>query len=84
PRFATVHRQNSKLQDLRPALCLLWRPAEGKGCLQAEDGPLDSGCHRPGLPSSGRALPAQVACSLHERCSILLGAGSWRLANRHL
>ncbi len=79
-----AHRQNSKPQDLRPALCLLWRPAEGKGCLQAEDGPLDSGRHRLGLPSTRRALPAQVACPLYERRGILLGIGSWRLADRYL
>ncbi len=82
-RLATIHRQNSKPQDLRPALCLLRRPAEGKGCLQAEDGPLDSGCHCLGLPSSRRALPAQVACPLYERRGILLGVGSWRLADRY-
>ncbi len=79
-RLATVHRQNSKPQDLRPALCLLWRPAEGKGCLQAEDSPLDSGRHRLGLPSTRRALHAKV----YERCGILLGAGLWRLADRYL
>ncbi len=83
-RLATVHRQNSKPQDLRPALCLLRRPAEGKGCLQAEDGPLDSGCHRLGLSSTRRALPTQVACPLYERRGILLGVGSWRLADRYL
>ncbi len=83
-RLATIHRQNSKPQDLRPALCLLRRPAKGKGCLQAEDGPLDSGCHCLGLPSSRRALPAQVACPLYERRGILLCVGSWRLADRYL
>ncbi len=82
--LATIHRLNSKPQDLRPALCLLRRPAEGKGCLQAEDGPLDSGCHCLGLPSSWRVLPAQVACPLYERRGILLGVGSWRLADRYL
>ncbi len=83
-RLATIHRQNSKPQDLRPALCLLRRPAEGKGCLQAEEGPLDSGCHCLGLPSSRRALPTQVACPLYERHGILLGVGSWHLADRYL
>ncbi len=83
-RLATIHKQNSKPQDLRPALCLLRRPAEGKGCLQAEDGPLDSGCHCLGLSSSRRALPTQVACPLYERRGILLGIGSWRLADRYL
>ncbi len=83
-RLATVHRQNTRPQDLRPAICLLRRPAERKGCLQAEDGPLDSGRHCPGLPSTRHALPAQVACPLYERHGILLGAGSWCLADRYL
>ncbi len=33
PCSVAVRGQNSKLQDLRPALCLLRRPAEGKGCV---------------------------------------------------
>ncbi len=59
---------------------LLRRTAEGKGCLQAEDGPLDSGC----LWSTMCALPAQVACSLHLGFRIVLGAGLRCLASRHL
>ncbi len=55
-----------------------------KGCrLQAEDGPLDSGCHHPGLSGTGCALPVQVESSLYEKCSVLLGAGSWRLTDRY-
>ncbi len=51
--------------------------------LQAEDGPLDSGCHHPGLSGTGCALPVQVESSLYEKCSVLLGAGSWRLTDRY-
>ncbi len=83
-QLATVHWQNTKPQDLRPAFCLLRRPAEGKDYLQAEDGPLDSGRHRLGLPSTRHALAAQVACTLCERCGILLGIGSWHLADIYL
>ncbi len=39
--------------------------AEREGCLQAEDGPVYSGCHHLGLRSTRCALPAQVACSLY-------------------
>ncbi len=52
--------------------------------LQAEDGPLDSGCHHPGLSGTGCALPVQVESSLYKKCGVLLGAGSWRLADRYL
>ncbi len=41
--------RNSEFKDLRTALCLLRRTAEGEGCLQAEDGSLDSGCYHLGL-----------------------------------
>ncbi len=75
--------QDAKPQDLRPAR-LLRRPA-GRECrLQAEDGPLDSGCHHPGLSGTGCALPVQVESSLYKKCGVLLGAGSWRLADRYL
>ncbi len=60
------------------------RPAERECRLQAEDGPLDSGCHHPGLSGTGCALPVQVESSLYEKCSVLLGAGSLRLADRYL
>ncbi len=72
-----------KLQDLRPALCLSRRPAERECRLQAEDGPLDSGCHHPGLSGTGCALPVQVESSLYEKSSVLLGAGLWRLTDRY-
>ncbi len=84
PSIETLRWQDAKLQDLRPALCLSWRPAERECRLQAEDGPLDSGCHHPGLSGTGCALPVQVESSLYEKCSVLLGAGSWRLADRYL
>ncbi len=60
--------------------CLLRRPAERECRLQAKDGPLDSGCHHPGLSGTGCALPVQVKSSLYKNCGVLLGAGSWRLA----
>ncbi len=42
PRLACLRGPHAELQDLRPALCLLWRTAEGKGCLQTKTCPLDS------------------------------------------
>ncbi len=84
PSIETLRWQDAKLQDLRPALCLSRRPAERECRLQAEDGPLDSGCHHPGLSGTGCALPIQVESSLYEKCSVLLGAGSWRLTDRYL
>ncbi len=84
PSIETLRWQDAKLQDLRPALCLSRRPAERECRLQAEDGPLDSGCHHPGLSGTGCALPVQVESSLYEKCSVLLGAGSWRLTDRYL
>ncbi len=64
--------------------CLLRRPAERECRLQAEDGPLDSGCHYPGLSGTWCALPVQVESPLYKKCGILQGAGSWRLADRYL
>ncbi len=63
-RALRLYVDRTKLQDLRPALCLLWRPAEGKGCLQAEVNPLDSGCYCLGIPIPRRALPVRVASTL--------------------
>ncbi len=45
--------------------------------------PLDSGCHYPGLSGTGCALPVQVESPLYKKCGVLLGAGSWRLADRY-
>ncbi len=66
PSIEMLRWQDAKLQDLRPALCLPWRPAEGKCHLQAEDGPLGSGRHHPGLSGTGCALPVQVESSLYK------------------
>ncbi|KAL0173674.1 hypothetical protein M9458_029642, partial [Cirrhinus mrigala] len=57
PSPKMVHRLDTKLQDLRPALCLLRRPAE--------DGPLDSGRYHLGLPGTACALPAQDVNTLN-------------------
>ncbi len=59
-------------------------PAERECHIQAEDGPLDSGCHHPGLSGTGCALPVQIESSFYKKCGFLLGAGSWRLADRYL
>ncbi len=64
--------------------CLLRRPAERECRLQAEDGPLDSGCHHRGLSGTGCALPVQVESPLYKKCGVLLGACSWHLADRYL
>ncbi len=58
-----------------------WITSERECRLQAEDGPLDSGCHHPGLSGTGCALPVQVESSLYEKCGVLMGAASWRLAD---
>ncbi len=46
----------AELQDLRPALRLLWRTAEGKGCLQTKTFPLDSGGYSIGIPCPALTL----------------------------
>ncbi len=79
PRIEMLRWQDAKLQGLRPALCLSRRPAEGECRL-----PLDSGRNHPGLSSTGCALSIQVESSLYKKCGVLLGAGSWRLADRYL
>ncbi len=48
-RLYTDRTQSFRTSELRAALCLLRRTAEGEGCFQAEDGPLDSGCYHLGL-----------------------------------
>jgi hypothetical protein len=57
---------------------------KGKAVSKQQDGPLDSGCHRLGLRSPRRALPARVESPLHSECRFFLGAGTRRLADRHL
>ncbi len=58
-RKSIVHIRgpHPELQKLWAALCLLRRSAEREGCLQAEVGPLDSGCHRLGVPIPRWAMP---------------------------
>ncbi len=65
PSLEMVRRPDTKLQDLRSALCLLWRPAEGEGRLQAEDGPLDS-------------VPCPFRLRAHSTRSV---SSSWALAH---
>ncbi len=57
-----------RIQNFRTSeqLFLFWRTADGEGCLQTEDGPLDSGCHHHGLWSTRCALPA--GASLADIC----------------
>jgi len=50
-------RQNSVLQDLRPAFCLLWWEAEEKGSLQAKAVSLDNGHHCFGIPAARLTVP---------------------------
>ncbi len=83
-RALTCYVTGREASGPQTSSCLLRRPAERECCLQAEDGPLDSGCHHPGLSGTGCALPVQVESSLYEKCGILLGAGSWRLDDRYL
>ncbi len=40
--------------------------------------------HHPGLSGTGCALPIQVESSVFKKCGVLLGTGSWRLADRYL
>ncbi len=66
---------NAELQDLRPALCLLRRTAEGKSCLQTKTRPLDSGGYSLGL--SGPALTCPLGVRAHSTRGV---ASSWALA----
>ncbi len=45
--------QDAKASGPQTSSCLSWRLAERECRLQAEDGPLDSGCHHPGLSGTG-------------------------------
>jgi len=72
PRMSTfvVQECHSWLnhQNLKTALCLLWRPAEGKGCLQTEVDPLESGCHHLAVPLSRWAVTPWVESSIDSEC----------------
>ncbi len=75
---------HAELQDLRPALCLLRRTAEGKSCLQTKTRPLDSGGYSLGLPGPALTVPPWCESTLYERRCFLLGFGARRLNSRHL
>ncbi len=82
--FTHIRGTHPELQKLRAALCLLRRSAEREGCLQAEVGPLDSGCRRLGVPVPRRAVPHGGEGSLHTECCLLLCLGARRLSGGHL
>ncbi len=75
---------HAELQDLRPALCLLRRTAEGKSCLQTKTRPLDSGGYSLGLSGPALTVPPWCESTLYERRCFLLGFGTRRLNSRHL
>ncbi len=75
---------HAELQDLRPALCLLRRTAEGKSCLQTKTRPLDSGGYSLGLSGPALTVPPWCESTLYERHCFLLGSGTRRLNSRHL
>ncbi len=58
---------HAELQDLRPALCLLRRTAEGKSCLQTKTRPLDSGGYSLGLSGPALTVPPWCESTLYER-----------------
>ncbi len=78
------HPELQKLRSSEADLRLPRRSAEREGCLQAEVGPLDSGCHRLGIPVSRRAVPPGGEGSLHTECCLLLCVGARCLSGRHL
>ncbi len=57
PRLAHLRGPHAELQDLRSALCLLWRTAEGEGCFQKKTRPLDSGGYSLGLSGPVLTVP---------------------------
>ncbi len=83
-RLARLRGPHAELQDLRPALCLLRRTAEGKGCLQTKTCPLDSGCYTLGIPGPALTVPPRSKSTLYERLCFFLGIGTGRLDSRHL
>ncbi len=83
-RTCHLYGPHAELQDLRPALCLLRRTAEGKGCLQTETCPLDSGSYSLGLSGPVLTMPPLCENTLYERRVFLLGIGAGRLDSRHL
>ncbi len=85
-RLWLVHLRgpHAELQDLIPALCLLWRTAEGEGCLQTKACPLDSGGYCLGLSGPVLTVPPWCESTLYERCCFLFGFGAGRLDSRYL
>ncbi len=81
--IAHICGPHPELQKLWAAPCLLRWSAEREGCLQAEVGPLDSGCHRLGVPIPRRAVPHGGEGSLHTECCLLPCVGARRLSGRH-
>ncbi len=75
PCLAHLCGPHAELQDLRPALCLLRRTAEGKSCLQTKTRPLDSGGHSLGLSGPMLTVPPWCESTLYERRCFLLGLG---------
>ncbi len=75
---------HTELQDLRPALCLLRRTAEGKSCLQTKTRPLDSGGYSLGLSGPALTVPPWCESTHYERRCFLLGFGARCLNSRHL
>ncbi len=76
--------ESVRASEALSSFCLLQRLAEREGCLQAEVGPLDIGCHRLGVPIPRRAVPPGGEGSLHTECCLLLCIGTQRLSGRHL
>ncbi|KAI2645832.1 ORF V: Enzymatic polyprotein [Labeo rohita] len=70
--------------DVRTALCLLRRTAEGEGCLQTEDLPLAGKCNPYGLPGQRPTLPSGGKSPLNQGHRRLGSPGEWGLINRHL
>ncbi len=73
-----------RTRSFRSSEQLLRWSVEREGCLQAEVGPLHSGCHRLGVPIPRRAVPHGGEGSLHTECCLLLCVGARRLSGRHL
>ncbi len=74
-RDQVVNLQALPSEEADPALCLPRRSAEREGCLQAEVGPLDSGCHRLSVLISRRAVPPGGEGSLHSEWWIMRSYG---------
>ncbi len=84
PRLARLLGPHAELQDLRPALCLLRRTAEGRGCLETKICPLDSGGYSLGIPGPALTVPPRSKSTLYKRHCFFLGIGAGCLDSRHL